>query len=146
MRERQSGLAPLLPPFTTIWPKGQMGYFKNAPSENRWANRGAQFLFVVVVGGGSVPSLRQEARQCLVIECGRMRERERKREKERREPAERQRQRDGEKRTLGGGAERDREGVKASRDTSRCQTHRHTAATDSSSQLRLQAQLDTGNE
>lgn len=45
-----------------------------------------------------------------------------------------------------GEAERDREGVKASRDTSRCQTHRHTAATDSSSQPRLQAQLDTGNE
>lgn len=40
----------------------------------------------------------------------------------------------------------DREGVKASRDTSQCQTHRHTAATDSSSQPRLQAQLDTGNE
>lgn len=57
MRERQSSLAPLFPPFTTIWPKGQMGYFKNAPSKNQWANRGAQFLFVVVGGGGSVCSV-----------------------------------------------------------------------------------------
>lgn len=56
-RESQSGLAPLFPPCTTIWPKGQMGYFRNAPSENQWANRGAQFLFVVVGGGGSVCSV-----------------------------------------------------------------------------------------
>lgn len=41
----------LFPPFSTIWPKGQIGYFRNAPSENQWANRGVQFLFVVVVGG-----------------------------------------------------------------------------------------------
>ena len=46
----------------------------------------------------------------------------------------------------GFGVERDREGVKTSGDTSRCQTHRHTAATDSSSQLHLQAQLDAENE
>lgn len=72
MRDRQSILAPLFPPFTTIWPKGQMSYFRNAPSENQWAKRGAQFLFVVVGGSGSVvlsvPTLRQEARQCLIIE------------------------------------------------------------------------------
>lgn len=59
---------------------------------------------------------------------------------------ERQRQRDGKKKggCWVGGHLRDRVGVKASRDTSQCQTHRHTAATDSSLQLRLQAQMDTG--
>lgn len=34
--------------------------------------------------------------------------------------------------------------VEVSGDTSRCQTHRCTAAKDSSSQLPLEAQLDTG--
>lgn len=90
---------------------------------------------------------RQEAGQCLVIESEEMRARESRGDRET------ETKRRGEKETWGGGggrkrgeAERDREGVKASRDTSRCQTHRHTAATDSSSQPRLQAQLDTGNE
>lgn len=53
----------LFPPFTTIWPKGQMGYFRNAPSENQWANRGAQLLFVVV--GGSLCSS-----VCLIAVAG----------------------------------------------------------------------------
>lgn len=90
-------------------------------------------LLLLVVGlcVQTVLSLRQEARQCLITESERMKEGKWRKETER----------------LGGcGVERDREGVKASRDTSRCQTQRHTAATDSSSQLRLQAQLDTGNE
>lgn len=140
MRDRQSAL---FPPFTTIWPKGQMGYFRNAPSENQWANRGVQFLFVVIVGSSlslplwvlSISLLRQGGgRQYQNIGS------------ERGIDTERQRQRDGEKKggCWVGGQLRDRVGVKASRDTSQCQTHRHTAATDSSLQPRLQAQLDTG--
>lgn len=57
------GLALLFPLFTTIWPKGQMGYFRNAPSENQSANRGAQFLFVFVVGGSVCPA-------CSITEVG----------------------------------------------------------------------------
>lgn len=110
-----------------------MGYFRNAPSENQLANRGAQFLFVVCCWWWVCVF-------CLFHHWGRrpgnasslgVREWE----------IERQRQWDGEKRRLWGvgGRERDREGVKASRDTSRCQTHRHSAATDSSLQLHLEA-------
>lgn len=104
----------------------------------------SRLLFVVGIGGGSVCSV------CSSSEAGGQampHHREWENEREGRKDIERQR--DGEKRRLGGGrwvAERDREGVKASTDTSRCQTHRHTAATDSSLQLRLEAQLDTGNE
>lgn len=61
---RKADPTPLFPAFTTIWPKGQMGYFRNAPSENQLANRGAQFLFVVGIGGGSVCSV------CSITEAG----------------------------------------------------------------------------
>lgn len=59
-------------------------------------------LLLLVVGLCvlSFPSLRQEARHCLIIESERMRERDRGNE------TERQRQRDGEKRRLGEGVER----------------------------------------
>lgn len=61
---------------------------------------------------------------------------------------ERQRQRDGKQtEAVGFGDQlKDREGVMASRDTSQCQTHRHTAAINLSLQPRLQAQLDTRKE
>lgn len=103
-------------------------------------------LFVVVgIGVGSVcalsvPSPRQEAGRCLITEGEGTRERGK--EGDRETETKRWRGR------LGGETERerDREGVKACGDTSRCQTHRHTAATDSSLQPRLEAQLDTGNE
>lgn len=92
-------------------------------------------LLVVVVGLCvlSAPSPRQEARQCLIIESERMGKREGRRQRRRLQ---------GEGKREG----RDREGVMASGDTSLCQTHRNTAAIDSSSQPRLQAQLDTGNK
>lgn len=87
---------------------------------------------------------------CSITEAGRpgdaspLREGERERWREREE--------DGWwcRRCVCGGGKRakegDRERAQAWGDTSRCQTHRHTAATDSSLQPRLEAQLDTGNE
>ena len=95
-----------------------MGYFRNAPSENQWANRGAQFLFVVVVSGGSVCSA------CSITEAGGQampnhweweneRERDRKRETQRGRKRETETKRRREKGTWGwgwrGNVERERE-------------------------------------
>lgn len=75
------------PAFTTIWPKGQMDYFRTAPSKNQLANceLSSCLLFCCwwcVCKLVYVPKLRQEARQYLIPESEKMEKREGKRDGE----------------------------------------------------------------